>query len=153
MSVLGFASENKLKNFLVDLAKGEREIEATRQKLASFAEFTLISAFERIDRRGRNAITSSDILHFLRDNSVYSVSESEVTKLIRYFVHDSSKSLRYEEFSQILLPCEDVRLRNAVRGRSPLKRVSIEEFLHRDVERTLCSLFLKEIQLARQIDS
>lgn len=99
MSMLGYASENILKNLLVELAKGEREIETARQRLASFVDFTPISAFERIDRRMSNFINSSDILHFLRDHSVHSVTEWEVIRLIKLKAKDQYPILNIKEFT------------------------------------------------------
>ena len=151
MSMLGYATETKLKNLLIALANGEREIETSRQKLARFNNFTLLSAFERIDRNMSNNITSNDILKFLRDNSVYSVSESEVFNLIKYFENDLKYSLDYKEFSQILLPCEDSRLRNDVLSRRPYVRIGRFQLLQRDIELTVVEIILKEIQLARHV--
>lgn len=153
MSMLGYATESKLKNLLVALANGEREIEASRQKLARFTNFTLLSAFERIDRSMSNHITSNDILKFLRDNSVYSVSENEVFNLVKYFENDLKYSLDYKEFSQILLPCEDSRLRNDVLARRPYVRIGRFQLLQRDIELTVVEIILKEIQLARHVSA
>ena len=105
-----------------------------------------------MDRNMNNAITSSDILHFLRDNTIYSVSESEAHRLIRYYVDDLDFSLTYKDFSQLLLPCENTVLRNSLLARRPYARVSRYQFLHRDIEHALCELLLEEIQLARHID-
>lgn len=153
MSVLGYASESKLKNLLVALADGERDIEASRQRLARYHDFTLLSAFERVDRNLHNTVNSHDIYNFLRDNAIYSVTEGEVFNLVKYFENDLNYSLSYKEFSQIFLPCEDSRLRNDILSRRPMVRIGRYERLRLDIESTLAEIILKEINLARNIEA
>lgn len=52
----------------------------------------------------------------------------------------------------MLLPWENRRLRSSLRRRRPLRRLSSVEYLHRDIESTLCSFFEMEIKLAQQIN-
>ena len=87
--MLSLATENKLKDLLFELGKGEREIEMVRQKLAVSADFTLVSAFERIDRKMDNQITTSDIIQFLQENNIKSTTEQQVEELIKYFAAET----------------------------------------------------------------
>lgn len=48
--MLGYESERRLKNFLVAVGDGERDLEAARQRLCSIPDFAPHSAFQRIDR-------------------------------------------------------------------------------------------------------
>lgn len=153
MSVLGYASENKLKNLLIALADGERDIEISRQKLARFNDFTLLSAFERIDRNMATTITSSDILKFLHDNSTFTVTDAEVFNLVRYFENDLTYKLSYKEFSQLLLPCEDTILRNDVLSRKSYTRVGRHQSLASYIESTIVEIIVKEIQLTRELET
>ena len=97
--MLSLATENKLKDLLFELGKGEREIEMVRQKLAVSADFTLISAFERIDRKMDSKITTSDITQFLKENSINTVTELQVDELIKYFAAETPAALNYNEFT------------------------------------------------------
>ena len=92
-----------------------------------------------------NTITTNDILKFLHDNSVYTVSEGEVFNLIKYFESDLNYGLNYKEFAQILLPCENSWLRNEVLARRPFVRIGKYQLLPRDIELTLVEILLKEI--------
>ena len=48
--MLGYESERRLKNLLVAVGDGERDLEAARQRLCNIRDFAPHSAFERIDR-------------------------------------------------------------------------------------------------------
>ena len=100
-----------------------------------------------------NTVTVQDILAFMRDNTVYSVTEAEVLRLIKYFVNDLHFNLSYKEFCQMLLPCEDTYLRNSVLSRRPYLRIGVFEFLPLEIEHAISDIILKEIQLIRHMDS
>ena len=72
-------SETKrlLKNLLVEIAKGEMQIELVRQKLASFADFEPYVAFQRIHTNRQDYIIAQDIQEFLKDNKIYSATMEE----------------------------------------------------------------------------
>jgi hypothetical protein len=90
-------------------------------------------------------ITSNDILKFLHDNSTYTVSDSEVFNLVKYFENDLSYKLSYKEFSQLLLPCEDSVVRNDVLSRKSYTRVGRYQSLASYIESTIVEIILKEI--------
>ena len=79
--MLGYESERRLTNLLVAVGDGERDLEGARQRLCSIRDFAPHSAFERIDRDISGAVTSVELINFLRDNSVYHVAESEAFNL------------------------------------------------------------------------
>ena len=109
---LGYVSEQKLKNLFVVVGDGERDLEAARQRLCNIRDFALLAAFERIDRDAGGSISSIEICNFLRDNGVAHVGESECYNLVSFFDSDGNKRLSFQEFIQLLLPCEDNVLRN-----------------------------------------
>ena len=61
--------------------------------------------------------------------------------------------MNLKEFSGMILPCEDTRLRNIVLIRRPHMRVNRIEFLHPDVESAICDIFLMEIELMEKMAS
>ncbi len=83
--MLGYESERRLKNFLVAVGDGERQLEGARSRLCSIRDFAPHSAFQRMDRDYSGSVTSREITNFLRDNSVYHVSESEAYTLVQFF--------------------------------------------------------------------
>ena len=64
---LGFESERRLKDLLVAVGDGERNLEGARQRLCSIRDFAPHSAFQRFDRDGNGYVTSIEVLNFLRD--------------------------------------------------------------------------------------
>jgi hypothetical protein len=137
--MLGFESERKLKNFLVAVGDGERNIEYARASLCNIADFAPRSAFERIDRDGSGQTDSREICNFLRDNGIHSVLESEAHALVLFFDNNGNGRLSLDEFQQMVLPCEDNFLRNRTLDR-PSRPCPRYEVLPRDIETAICNV-------------
>jgi len=150
--MLGYESERRLKNFLVAVGDGERDLENARARLCNIRDFAPNSAFQRIDRDYCGQIDSRELCNFLRDNSVYHVSESEAHTLIQFFDSNGNGRLSFTEFSQMVLPCEDNFLRNITMDRYAV-RVGRYDHLPRDIELALTSVIEKEIDLQRRLES
>ena len=150
--MLGYASEQRLKNLLVAVGDGERDLENARARLCMIRDFAPNSAFQRLDRDYSGAITSREICNFLRDNNVYHVSESEAYTLVQFFDSNGDGRLSFQEFLQMVLPCEDNFLRNQTLDRYA-QRVGRYDFLPRDIELALTSVLEKEIDLQRRLES
>lgn len=150
--MLGYESERRLKNFLVAIGDGERDLEAARSRLCMIRDFAPNSAFQRLDRDYSNTITSRELCNFLRDNNVYHVSDSEAYTLVQFFDSDGNGRLSFQEFLQMVLPCEDNFLRNQTLDRYA-QRVGRYDNLPRDIELALTSVLEKEIDLQRRLES
>jgi Ca2+-binding EF-hand superfamily protein len=96
--MLGYISEQKLRNLLVSVGDGERDLEGARQRLSSIRDFALHSAFERFDRDYTNSVSPREIVNFLRDNAIHHVLEPEAFNLIQYFDSDNNGLLSFQEF-------------------------------------------------------
>lgn len=144
--MLGYESEKRLKNLLVAISDGELVLERTRQRLCEIRDFAPGSAFQRLDRDGNEYITSFEILNFLRDNRVYTATEQECHRLVKFFDSDEDGRLSFNDFIQIVLPCEDNFLRNVTLDR-PTFRVGRFDYLPRDIETYLTEIFEKELDL------
>jgi Ca2+-binding EF-hand superfamily protein len=149
--MLGYESERRLTNLLVAVGDGERDLEVARQRLCSIRDFATHSAFERVDRNCSGTISSIELINFLRDNSVYHVAESEMFNLVCFFDSDGNRRLSFQEFLQMLLPCEDNLLRNMTLDR-PSRRVARFEYLPRDIELAMVNVIEKEIDLQRRLE-
>eukprot|EP00356_Strombidium_inclinatum_P005589 CAMPEP_0170491762 /NCGR_PEP_ID=MMETSP0208-20121228/11238_1 /TAXON_ID=197538 /ORGANISM="Strombidium inclinatum, Strain S3" /LENGTH=524 /DNA_ID=CAMNT_0010767389 /DNA_START=18 /DNA_END=1592 /DNA_ORIENTATION=- len=149
--MLGYESERRLKNLLVAVGDGERDLEAARQRLCSIRDFAPLSAFERFDRDMTGFVTSYEIVNFLRDNSVYHVSEAEAFTLVQFFDSDGNNKLSFQEFLQMYLPCEDNVLRNITLDR-PSRRVTRYDHLPRDIELSITNVIEKEVDLQRRLE-
>ena len=142
--MLGYESERRLKNFLIAVGEGEIENERLRQRLCDIRDFAPSSAFQRIDRDANNTISSHELINYLRDNGVYSVSETEINKLVKFFDSDEDGRLSLQDFIQIVLPCEDNALRRVTQDRYAV-RVGRYDNLPIDIERGLADVIQQEL--------
>jgi Ca2+-binding EF-hand superfamily protein len=150
--MLGFEAERRLKNFLVAVSDGERDLELARTRLCNIPDFVPRAAFERVDRTRDGTVTSGEIGNFLRDNGIFHVSESEAYNLVGFFDGNGDKRLTYDEFVQMFLPCEDNYLRDRALSRYA-PTVLPHELLPRDIESAMSSVIEKEIDLQRRLES
>jgi hypothetical protein len=93
--MLGYESERRLKNFLVAVGDGERQLEGCRSRLCSIRDFAPHSAFQRMDRDYSGSVSGRELCNFLRDNSVYHVSESEAYQLVSFFDSNGNGKLSF----------------------------------------------------------
>ena len=149
--MLGYESERRLKNFLVAIGDGERSLEGARSRLCSIRDFAPHSAFQRFDRDYSGSVSAREFCNFLRDNSVYHVSESEAYQLTAFFDSNGNGKLSFQEFLQMFLPCEDNFLRNITLDR-PSGRVGRYDSLPRDIELALVAVIEGEIDLQRRLE-
>ena len=126
--MMGFSGEKKLVDLLLAVSDGEREIEKERQQLCKNNKFILSSAFERLDRTLSRKLVSHDIIKFLQENSVYTVSASEADNLIKYYGYPYREYLEFADFIQIFLPCEDIILREITIDREPFMTIGLSDF-------------------------
>lgn len=96
--MIGYETERRLKNFLLALGEGEQYIERFRLRLCSIADFSPYSIFQRIDRDANERITAYEIINFLRDNKIFTITERECSELIAYFNSNQDGKLTYKEF-------------------------------------------------------
>ena len=75
----------RLKKLLLTLKAGEQQVEFARQMLAQLSEFEPHAAFQRFDSDGDGAISSVDILKFLRANKVDEANEADCYGIVRYY--------------------------------------------------------------------
>jgi len=96
--MLHFESEKRLRNLLVSVGEGERDLEAARTRLCIIPDFNIRSAFERVDRDATGSITSFELRNFLNDNEVFHVIEAEAFELVKFFDCDGNCRLTSNEF-------------------------------------------------------
>lgn len=95
--MLGFESENRLKNLMVAVGDGENCLEAARQRLCSIRDFAPHSAFQRFDRDAGGDVQAHEISDFLKDHHNFSTSLVECGRLVEFFDSDGNKSLGFPE--------------------------------------------------------
>jgi Ca2+-binding EF-hand superfamily protein len=149
--MLSYETERRLKNYLTAIAEGELQIEGLRQRLAQICDFSPCMAFQRIDRDANESVTSCELYNFIRENCVHTISEGELYRLVKFFDNNEDGRLSYNEFEQILLPCEDNCLRRLAQDRRAY-RVARYENLPLDIERSITAIIEREIELIRRLD-
>ena len=95
--MLGYESENRLKNLLVAVGDGERTLEAARARLCSIRDFAPHSAFQRIDRDENGYVSSYELLNYLKDHRNFSTTEGETYRLVKFFDSDEDGRLSFQE--------------------------------------------------------
>ena len=106
--------ENKAKNFLIALAEGEKDLEASRAALCRCYNFVPTDVFSRVNRDDSKGIEVFEIMNFLKDNGVTDADVEEIKHLVNYYdtlEKDRNQVLTNDEWNSILLPCEDNSLR------------------------------------------
>lgn len=141
----------RLKKLLLTLKAGEQQVEFARQMLAQLPEFEPHAAFQRFDSDGDGAISSVDILKFLRANKVDEANEADCYGIVRYYSTTSLGVLHFNDFLQILMPIDNPNLRSDVAMR-PNFSVPAGEQLGGRVETALTQLFEKEIAFNRLME-
>ena len=87
----------------------------------------------------------------MRDNAVHHCSYSELQSLISFFDSNGDRRLVFNEFLQMVLPCEDNLLRNMTLDR-PSRYVGRFDRLPSDIELALTSVIEQEINLQRRLE-
>lgn len=95
--MLSYETEKRFKNYLVAVSEGEGVLERLRQRLCEIRDFSPCMAFQRLDRCANDSLSSIELLNFLRDNCVYSVTENECYRLLKFFDSDEDGRLNYNE--------------------------------------------------------
>ncbi|CDW77960.1 ef hand family protein [Stylonychia lemnae] len=150
-TTLSLASQAKLKKLLITIAKSEQQLEIQRQLLASNENVEPYSLFQRIDRGEDSFINSIEILNFLRDNGIHSVTEADCYYVVKFFDSDEDGRLNYPDFMQMILPCDNPPLRAQATQR-PNMYIAKSDYLTLDVERDLTKLIMSEIELHRETE-
>jgi len=104
-----------------------------------------------VDRDDNGAISALEILNFLRDNKEYSITEQDCESFIKFFDQDQDGKLDFDEFLQIIRPCEDTHLKDEALERTPLK-VGRFDYLPANQENIMSDLFISEILYLRKIE-
>lgn len=104
------------------ICESEIIIETQRQNLCRDPAFSPYSAFCRIDKLAHERVCSHDISSFLKANGCTGIAPSDCAFLIKFFDSDADGQMNYDDFLQLVLPCDDSYMRSEVLKR-PYSRV------------------------------
>jgi hypothetical protein len=107
---LSSSLKSKFGELLLMIAEEELLIEAQRQRLSRIPDFDPFSCFQRIDKSLKGHLRSEDFIIFLVENKKcdYEISELECFYMIKFFDSLFQGFLIFEDFQQVILPCDDL---------------------------------------------
>lgn len=113
-------------------------------------DFEPYACFTRMDRWQKGVINSEDIVAFLMENSMgigyqQPLSSFECNYIIKYFDSTFQGYLNYQDFCQVILPCDNMSLRLMATENRPQFRTHEWQYLSPEVEARLCRLLEREI--------
>ena len=113
MMKFGYDSKILLRDVLMSLGQKELEIEELRQRLCSVPDFDPYLAFKRIVYpESCGYIDGSSLVKFMKENQHEDLHILDFEPLVRYFsLRPKAKTLSYQEFLGLILPCASPLLR------------------------------------------
>ena len=72
-------------------------LEAARQRLCSICDMAPHSAFQRLDRDASGFVTACELLNYLRDQRNFTITETELYRLVKFFDSDEDGRLSFSE--------------------------------------------------------
>ena len=100
-----------VRDFLVAVGSGERELEEARQELSNIGGYNPGGLFKLMDDNNNEELTAQEIVDFLSSTGEKTIDVAEVQVLIDFFDSDGSGALNPVEFTHLVLPCENNELR------------------------------------------
>ena len=95
------------------IAEDEQAIESQRQQLAKIMDFEPYACFTRIDRHNAGVVTSQDMVSYMHGNQKgEQLSQFECNYVIKFFDSTFQGFLTYQDFMQVILPCDNSVLRS-----------------------------------------
>ncbi|CAD8210634.1 unnamed protein product [Paramecium pentaurelia] len=138
-------TKKKLLKLFNKLEEYEIHSESMRQILCQQDEFEPYSVFKKICNSGH--ISSQEIYQLLQQNGMI-VQLEQVNPIIKWYSQKCDNRLTYADFLQIVLPANNLELRNLVSQKPTFaKDISYE------IEYGVCRIFYKEIQIADEIQA
>lgn len=101
-----------------------------------------------VDQDG--VISTHDVLRYLRQCGFDELLEQECQQLVLYFDNSEQGHLDYNDFMQIILPCDAPTLRAITMNKINVQRTTA--LIDQTVESELALLLFKEIVFSRQLD-
>ncbi len=130
-------------NLFITLAKGERNIQITRQVLSNSFDFSPYLIFFHLSNNNSKYITAIDIYNYLNSKNI-EISENESKLILLFYDKNLDNVLSFEEFFYFIQ--NEKNLKNNSNFIVPKKTP-----LSSNIEFLLLKLFKKEIDLAKKV--
>lgn len=130
--MLSYQTEQKLAGLLSGIANAERTVERSRQDLSMNPEFDPYAAFNILDRLSSRAISVFDLKEFVARAGVFCARE-ELDLLVGQYDNDNDAQLSLTDFFQLVLPSENISLRERAESRRGYMSYNAEVALARHI--------------------
>ena len=138
-------TETKLSKIFINLAKGERKSEISRQVLCDNSDFNPFQLFKLLDIENKNYINSTNIINFLNSKGI-SVNNLEAQLLILFYDQNFDGVLSYNEFLCL------IKNQNSIKESSNQNNYNINiNNISFNLDYSFTKLLEKEIELSRKI--
>ena len=132
--MLSQETEKRLATLLMQIHQCEITVEKSRQDLCKNLNFDVYSAFRLIDNATNGKISVLDLQNFLSRRNV-SITRLHLELLISQYDSNMDKMLSLEEFQALVLPSEDLELREETLTRNIYPpTLYVESILARHIE-------------------
>lgn len=148
--MISLRTQAKLSQLIQCIATGEKQTEITRQVLAEQYQFEPHTAFRRIDANRDQYITQSEIMDFLETNNLI-VTSKEAFHLFNVLDFNDDGIVDYQDFSESILPQENIKLKTRAKLRDPYYIAPYEKLPY-EVEWSLVRVLEQEIKNFRQVE-
>jgi Ca2+-binding EF-hand superfamily protein len=144
INMLSDSTKHELAEFLMQISKGERQIEMLRQLLSEKPDFDPFTVFRHLDNLKVHSLTPRDFEEFLAKHSI-KISDSDAFLLVRQYDSNGDGKLVLDDFFQFCLPATNPAVRKNALIR-PAKRITY------DVEYSLVRLVEREAYFHRDLE-
>ena len=141
--------ENLLLKLLLTIVRKEKQVEINRQNLSQNIEFDIFQIYSYLDKGKKNCIDSLNLLQFLHRNGIHP-KKTEIDFLILFYDENNDKILSYNEFLNMILPNNNMTLRQFAKRNIGLN--NFENEISHEVEILFVKLLEREIDLIRSVD-
>ena len=132
--MLSLDTERTLAALLFQTAQIEAEVEASRQELCKNPNFDVYSTFRLIDTQTNGKINIIDLKNFLSKRNI-SITRLHLELLINQYDSNMDQMLSLEEFQPLVLPSENIELREETLKRNVFPpSLYVESTLARHIE-------------------
>ena len=132
--MLSLDTERTLAALLFQIAQIEAEVEASRQELCKNPNFDVYSTFRLIDTQTNGKINIIDLKNFLSKRNI-SITRLHLELLINQYDSNMDQMLSLEEFQPLVLPSENIELREETLKRNVFPpSLYVESTLARHIE-------------------
>ena len=138
-------------DFFAALAEGESKVESCRLSLNSCEDFDPFLLFNRLDQYRKNYLTEDNLLDFASLHKI-DATINQGKFLILFYDTDSTRSLNYNEFLNLVLCKDFYQMRQNASSSNNYQNEPNSSYISYETENKFCQLLQNEFILIQTID-